>query len=64
MGVIVGSNFAILPFRQTGRRLPNGNWSVPLSDDVIEAIGRAKLPGETASDTVLRMIAANKGRVC
>ena len=32
---------AILPFRKTGHRLPNGNWAVPLDDDVVEAIGRA-----------------------
>lgn len=55
---------ATSPFRQTARRLPNGNWAVPLSEDVVDALERARLPGETASDAVLRAVAINKGRIC
>lgn len=47
---------AIKPFESTGRQLADGSWMVPLSDDVIEAVERKMLEGETISDTIIRLL--------
>ena len=53
---------AILPFRSTGDRLPDGDWLVPVEDDTYERIQDARLPGETDDNTVQRMVLAHHGR--
>jgi len=53
---------AILPFRSTGDRLPDGDWLVPVEDDTYERIQNARLPGETDDDTVQRMLHVYFGR--
>ena len=53
---------AILPFRSTGDRQPDGDWLVLVEDDTYERIRDARLPGETDDDTVQRMLHAYFGR--
>lgn len=51
---------AILPMRQTGTRRPDGDWSVPVDDEVHERLMQAKLPGESDDDTVARLLRAHR----
>lgn len=49
---------AIKPFESTGHQLPDGSWMVPLSDDVAEHVNKRALPGESFSDTIVRLISS------
>lgn len=53
---------ATLPFRSTGKRLPDGNWLVPLEDDTFERIQDLRLSGETDDDALQRLIHFYFGR--
>ncbi|GER08849.1 hypothetical protein GCM10007972_24690 [Iodidimonas muriae] len=53
---------AVLPFRSTGTRQPDGTWLVPIEDDNWERIEAHRLPGETDDDTIQRVIHVNRGR--
>ena len=53
---------AVLPYRGTGRQLPNGDWLIDLADDTYERIEGARLPGETDDDTILRALHVHSGR--
>jgi hypothetical protein len=47
---------ATLSFRATAKRQSDGSWLVPLDDDTVERLHRARLPGESDDDTIMRMI--------
>jgi len=47
---------AILPFRSTAKRMTDGDWLIPVEDDVHEGLQDERLPGETDDDTIQRMI--------
>lgn len=51
----------IHPFRQTGRRQPDGSWLVPIDDDNAERLARHRLPGESDDDVIIRAIRAMRG---
>jgi len=53
---------AILEFRRTGRRLPDGDWLIDLADDTYERLQSHRLPGETDDDAILRALHAHAGR--
>jgi len=53
---------AILPFRSTATREPDGSWLVPVADDTWEALQRERLAGESDDDTVIRLIRRHQGR--
>jgi len=53
---------AILPFRSTGNRLPDGDWLIPVEDETYERLREKRLPGETVDDTIQRMIHVHFGR--
>lgn len=53
---------AILPFRSTATRQPDGSWLVPVSDDTWERLRSERLPGETDDDTVMRVIRRYRGQ--
>ena len=38
---------AIYPFHSTATRLPDGNWLVPVDDEVYQRIEDNRLPGES-----------------
>ena len=48
--------------RQTATRLPDGRWTIPVDDEVLEHIDVARLPGETDDDTVSRLLRAAIGK--
>jgi hypothetical protein len=54
---------AILPFRSTGQRQPDGTWLVPIEDDTWEALERQRLPGESDDDAIQRLIRRNHGQL-
>lgn len=43
-------------FKQTGRRLKDGTWDVPLSFDTYERLQKVQLDGETMNDTIFRVV--------
>ena len=44
------------PFYQTGVRLPDGSWDVPVSDDVIQRVRKYALAGEKIWETIERIL--------
>lgn len=51
-------NAAALPFQQTATKLRGNCWSVPVSTEVLDRIVSTALPGETMSDTIIRVTRA------
>jgi hypothetical protein len=47
---------ATRPFRETAVPRPDGLFDVPLGADTLEAIQARAFPGESLSDTVVRII--------
>ena len=44
-------------FKETGRRLPDGTWDIPVGEETLARMQRAAFPGETFSDTIIRAMA-------
>jgi hypothetical protein len=44
------------PFRQTGRRLPNGNWQIPIDAATRQWLEKLRRQGESISDCIIRII--------
>lgn len=42
-------------FHNDGHRLQNGSWVIPLGEDTLEALQGVQFPGETLSDTIIRI---------
>ena len=42
--------------RRSATRLPDGRWTIPVDDEVLEHIDTVRLPGETDDDTVSRLL--------
>ncbi|MGY3606651.1 MULTISPECIES: hypothetical protein [unclassified Bradyrhizobium] len=40
----------------TGRRLPNGNWVIPVNEATWERLQQARRQGETISDCIIRLM--------
>ena len=68
------AGMAILPFRSTGTRQPDGSWLVPVEDDTWERLEQHRLAGESRAcpraglqpdpgdDVVARVLRAARGR--
>jgi len=52
---------ALGQYRQKGMKQPNGNWLIPVDLEVRRMLKRKAFPGESYSDTILRLIANEKG---
>ena len=50
-------------FVDTARARPDGDFDVPVAPEVKARLESARLPGETHSDTLLRLAAHRAGRV-
>jgi len=44
-------------FRETGRRLNDGKWLIPVSDETVDRLQQARHPGENWSDVIVRLSA-------
>jgi hypothetical protein len=55
------AEMAILPFRSTGTRQPDGTWLVPVDEEVALRLDQERLPGESDDDVVARLIRAARG---
>lgn len=44
-------------WRETGTRQPDGQWLVPFDEEVIGRMEKLALPGETHSETIVRICA-------
>ncbi len=53
---------AIMPFRSTGQRQPDGTWLVPVGDDTWAALQAERIPGERDDDAVMRLIRRHRGQ--
>ena len=52
---------AIYDFHQTGRRQADGTWLVETGDEVAARLDETAHPGETADDTIQRIIRQQSG---
>jgi hypothetical protein len=41
---------------ESGRRLPNGNWQLPVDAETLRRLQRARRRGESISDCIIRII--------
>jgi hypothetical protein len=46
----------------TGRRLPNGNWRIPINEVTWERLQQLRRQGETISDCIIRVIIVTQYR--
>lgn len=53
---------AVLPFRSTATRQPDGSWLVPIEDGTWEALERQRLTGESDDDAIQRLIRRHRGQ--
>lgn len=53
---------ALLPFRSTAMRQPDGTSLVPIEDNTYERLEAHRLPGESDEDTVQRLIHRYRGQ--
>ena len=51
---LIESSTESLP--REGRRLPNGNWRVPIDAKALQQLEKVRLKGETISDCIIRVI--------
>jgi hypothetical protein len=56
------AEMAILPFRSTGTRQPDGSWLVPIDDEVFDRLEQERLPGESDEDVAVRLVRAHLGQ--
>jgi hypothetical protein len=47
---------AEFPFEESGRRLPNGNWQLPVDAETLRRLQKVRLCGESISDCIIRVI--------
>jgi hypothetical protein len=47
---------AEFPFDETMRRLPNGNWQMPIDAGTWQRLQKVRLHGESMSDCIIRVI--------
>jgi hypothetical protein len=47
---------AELAFEPIGRRLPNGNWQVPIDGELWQRLQKLRRRGESISDCIIRVI--------
>lgn len=46
---------------EAGRRLADGDWEIPVADDMYELIDTARLPGESFGACITRLITPRMG---
>lgn len=51
---------ATKPFRDTGTRRADGTIDVPVEEETVERLSGCAMPGETASDTIIRLAAFHR----
>ncbi len=56
------ADIAILPFRSTAAKQPDGTWLVPVSDEVWHRLEDHRLAGESDDDLVQRFIRSHRGQ--
>jgi hypothetical protein len=47
---------AEFPLEESGRRLPNGNWQLPVDAETMRRLQKARLHGESISECIIRII--------
>ena len=47
---------AEFPFDETMRRLPSGNWQMPIDAETWQRLQKVRLHGESISDCIIRVI--------
>ena len=47
---------AEFPFEETGRRLPNGNWQIPIDAATRQRLEKLRRQGESISDCIIRVV--------
>ena len=52
------------PFRQTGRRLPNGNWQISIDAATRQWLEKLRRQDESISDCIIRIIIIAEHKRC
>ena len=47
---------AEFPLEESGRRLPNGNWELPVDAETLRRLQKVRRCGESISDCIIRVI--------
>jgi hypothetical protein len=47
---------AEFPFEESGQRLPNGDWRLPIDAETWKRLQKVRLHGESISDCIIRII--------
>ncbi|HTO65640.1 MAG TPA: hypothetical protein VMM15_30820 [Bradyrhizobium sp.] len=47
---------AEFPLEESGRRLPNGNWQLPVDAETLRRLQKMRRDGESVSDCIIRTI--------
>ena len=47
---------AEFPLDETGRRLPNGKWQIPINEETWQRLQSLRLHDESISDCIIRVI--------
>lgn len=47
---------AEFPFEDTGRRLPNGKWEIPIDEETWQRLQKIRRNGKSISDCIIRVI--------
>ncbi len=55
------ADLAGFSFRSTGTHVGDGDWLVPISDELWHRLQQARLPGERDDDTLMRLIRSSRG---
>lgn len=56
------AGLALLPFRSTAVRQPDGTWLVPVEDETYDRLQQSCLPGESDDDALQRLIHHYRGK--
>ncbi len=55
------ADLAGFSFRSTGTHVGDGDWLVPISDELWHRLQQARVPGESDDDTLMRLIRISRG---
>ena len=56
------AGLALLPFRSTAARQPDGTWLAPVDEKIWQAVQQQRHPGESDDNAIQRLIHHYQGR--
>lgn len=53
---------AAIPFENNGTKLPDGNWKIPVSQEIVDRLSKHQMKDETLSDSIFRILSTQLGK--